>query len=285
MPAWLTESGGEHAGRMYPLETGKRLTIGRGAESDIVVANAQASRQHIAIWTDGQRWWVEDLKTKNGTLLNRRPLTEPQPLSEGDEVVLPGLSLTFRLSEETMTAIVPRAAPSATRTFLFADLRDYTAFVERQGDAAAGELVGEYRRLVRAEVARTAGVEVKTEGDSFFIAFESARGAVECAVGIARAAAEHTGRRPDRPIRVGIGVHAGEPLAEGGDYLGSAVNVAARLAQVARTGEVLVTDVVRGLLRASGVPAMTLREGLALKGIDDPPAVYVLVLEGPGAAQ
>lgn len=68
-----------------------------------------------------------------------------------------------------------------TLTFLFADLRDYTAFVERHGDVAATTLIADYRRLVRGEVAKAKGAEVKTEGDSFYVVFEAASDAVRCA--------------------------------------------------------------------------------------------------------
>ncbi len=282
MPAWLIESTGEHKGRMHSIEPGKAITIGRAPDSDIAIMNAQISRHHATIWQAGGHWWVEDQRTKNGTLLNGRSLAEPAELSEGDEIALPGFALTFHIADETMTIAfdAERGAgrPAATKTFLFADLRDYTSFVERHGDSAAGALVATYRRLVRAEIARSEGVEVKTEGDSFFVVFDSARRAVDCAVGIVRAAERHADRNPEQPVRVGVGVHAGEPLVQENDYVGSAVNLAARLAQNARSGEVLVTDVVRGLLRTSGLPAMEAREGLVLKGIDDPPRIYTLAV-------
>lgn len=287
MPAWLVETAGERAGRLHVLEPGRRLTIGRAAESEIVIAHAQASRRHVELWNEADRWWGQDLGTKNGTLLNGRPMTEAHQLSEGDEIAVPGLTLAFHATDETLTVIVPAVGAreqADTKSFLFADLRDYTSFVERHGDAAASEVIAEYRRLVRGEVARVGGREVKTEGDSFFVVFDSAHRAVECATGILRVADEHTGRRADRPIRVGVGVHAGEPMIEGSDYVGLAVNVAARLAQNAKAGEILVSDVVRGLLRTSGLPPMTLREGIVLKGIEDPPQVYALVLEPQGAA-
>lgn len=280
MPAWLVESAGEHAGRMHPIDPTKKVTIGRSPDNDIVVGNAQASRRHATISHDGQRWLIEDHQTKNGTLLNGTPVAAPRELAEGDEIVLPGIAATFHLTDETM-AIIPTASErsSATKTFLFADLRDYTSFVEKQGDAAASEMIAEYRTLVRAQIRSADGTEIKTEGDSFFVVFDSARRAVDCAVAIVRGAEAHARQRPDRPIRVGIGVHAGEPVRQGGDYVGSAVNVAARLAQNARANEVLVTDVVRGLLRTSGLPPMTVRENVVLKGIEDPPRIFALMLE------
>ncbi len=235
-------------------------------------------------WAQGERsrWWIKDRGTKNGTLLNGAALTQPQPLDEGDEVMVPGLTLSFHTRDETMTVAFRAGAGASqaatTKTFLFTDLRDYTSFVERHGDAAGSEVIADFRRLVRAEIARAGGREMKTEGDSFFVVFDSARRAVECGVGIVRATREHSKRQPERPIRVGVGVHAGEPVVQEEDYVGSAVNLAARLAQNARASEVLVTDVVRGLLRTAGLPAMEQREGLVLKGIDDPPRIYSLAV-------
>jgi len=82
-----------------------------------------------------------------------------------------------------------RAAAPTTRAFLFADLRGYTDFVERRGDAAAARLLRDYRTLVRREIARHDGAEVKTEGDSFYVVFPSVTGALDCAVSILRRAA------------------------------------------------------------------------------------------------
>lgn len=161
-----------------------------------------------------------------------------------------------------------------TLTFLFSDLRDYTAFVERHGDVAATTLIADYRRLVRAEVAKAKGAEVKTEGDSFYVVFEGAGDAVRCAVSVLREADRYSRDRPDRPMRVGIGIHAGEPQPHEGQYVGGAVIVAARLAQASGAGELLVSDVVRGLLPKGTAPAMQERQGLVLKGIADAPRAF-----------
>lgn len=173
---------------------------------------------------------------------------------------------------------VTRVAPlsSQTLTFLFSDLRDYTRYVERFGDAAATALIGDYRRIVRAEVAKAAGAEIKTEGDSFYVVFTSARAAVTCALGIVREADRYSRDRSDRAMKVGVGIHAGEPMPHEGQYVGAAVILAARLAQAAGPGEVLVTDVVRALLPRDGAPGMDERAGLQLKGIADPPRVFAV---------
>jgi class 3 adenylate cyclase len=104
-----------------------------------------------------------------------------------------------------------RGVPSEqTRGFLFADLRGYTDFVERRGDAAAAKLLERYRVLVRDVVAKQQGAEIRTEGDSFFVLFPSASRAVSAALEIVDAAARATADDPAAPIHVGVGVHAGE---------------------------------------------------------------------------
>src|SRR5256885_6974771 len=161
-----------------------------------------------------------------------------------------------------------------TLTLLFADLRDYTAFVERYGDFAATTLIADYRRLVRGEIGRVGGAEIKTEGDSFYVVFEAASDAVQCGMSILREAERYSGAHPDRPMRVGVGIHSGEPQPLQGQYVGVAVIVAARLAQQADAGELLVTDVVRALLPRDAAPPMRERTGLTLKGIADAPRAF-----------
>ncbi|MGH2407814.1 MAG: adenylate/guanylate cyclase domain-containing protein, partial [Candidatus Limnocylindrales bacterium] len=168
-----------------------------------------------------------------------------------------------------------QATPShLTRGFLFVDLRGYTAFIEARGDAAAGRLLEAYRRVVREVVARSGGAEIKTEGDSFYVVFPSASGAVGCGIAIVAAAASATAEHPDLPIHAAVGVHAGETAETEGGFVGSAVNVAARLCAAAAAGEVLVSDTVRGLTRTGGDIRYIARGRRRLKGITEPMAVY-----------
>lgn len=159
-----------------------------------------------------------------------------------------------------------------TLTFLFADIRDYTSFVEQHGDAQAGRLIAEFRRIVRAQLAATGGGEVKTEGDSFYLVFRTAGQAVQCGAAILQEAELLS--RPDRALRVGVGIHAGEPVALEGQYVGSAVNLAARIGSAAESGELLISDTVRGLLRTSGLPLLTEHAPVQLKGIQEVPRIY-----------
>jgi class 3 adenylate cyclase len=162
--------------------------------------------------------------------------------------------------------------PAQTRGFLFSDLRGYSAFVERHGDRAARELLTRYRRVVRDVIGRFGGAEVRTEGDSFYVVFDSVSQAVEAGLAIQAALAADT---EGEPIRAGIGIHAGEVEddAEQGIVSG-AVNIAARICALADPGEVLVSDIVRGLTRGYLDISFVPRGRRKLKGIRDPVAVY-----------
>jgi len=160
-----------------------------------------------------------------------------------------------------------KPAATVTRAFLFSDLRGYTDFVESRGDAAAAGLLREYRDLVRAAISAHRGAEVKTEGDSFYVVFESALAALECAVAIQRRAAEHNGREPEGALRIGMGLHVGETVPYDDQFVGGAVNVTARLASKAKAGELIVSDTFRGLVRTGTRYEMDDRGPLKLKGV------------------
>ena len=160
-----------------------------------------------------------------------------------------------------------------TRAFLFADLRGYSAYTERHGDRAAEALIGRYRQLVRTEISAFHGAEIRTEGDSFYVVFDSVAEAVEAALAIAQAARVTTGG-DGGPIRVGMGVHAGESRDGAQGIVSSAVNIAARVCAVADAGEVLVTETVRGLTRTALPVNFTPRGRRRLKGIAEPIALF-----------
>jgi class 3 adenylate cyclase len=174
--------------------------------------------------------------------------------------------------------------PSITRGFLFADLRGYTSYVDEHGDHAGAEILERYRALVRAAVAGFRGAEIKTEGDSFYVVFDSASAAVRCGLAITEAASE-THQGTAEPIRVGVGVHAGETVATAEGFVGSAVNIAARLCAQAKAGELVVSETVRSLTRTylgAGFEPLGTRR---LKGVEEPMAIYRVTPRGVGVAR
>ncbi|HET8943588.1 MAG TPA: alpha/beta fold hydrolase, partial [Dehalococcoidia bacterium] len=120
------------------------------------------------------------------------------------------------------------ALAEAVHTILFTDLEGSTALTHRLGDRKAREVLREHEIIVREALSVHGGSEVKTMGDGFMAAFQSATRALECAVAIQQGIS----RREDglERLRVRIGVNAGEPIVEQEDFFGTVVVLAARLA-------------------------------------------------------
>jgi class 3 adenylate cyclase len=170
--------------------------------------------------------------------------------------------------------------PSGTVTFFFSDIEGSTGLLKRLGDGY-GELIAEHRRIVREALGAHDGVEIDTQGDSFFYAFARARDAVAGAVAVQRAHAEHEWPGGE-PVRVRMGLHTGEPAVGAEGYLGVDVVRAARLAATGRGGNVLLSETTRALLGSSlpdGVSVHALGER-RLKDIDEPERIYELEIEG-----
>jgi class 3 adenylate cyclase len=168
------------------------------------------------------------------------------------------------------------AGTAAYRGFLFADMRGFTAFGERYGNAAAAAMVSRFLEIARTAISRHQGADIKTEGDAIHAVFPSASSAVLCGMDIVDAAAALNAQQPDRPLGLGVGVHAGEAVETAEGYIGRAVNIAARLCAAARPGEVLVSSTVKGIAQASIPVGFIPRGRRRLKGIQDPIIVYAV---------
>ena len=167
-------------------------------------------------------------------------------------------------------------AATTYRGFLFTDVRGSTAFAERHGNVAAADMIGRFLGIARQAIARHDGAEIKTEGDSIHAVFPSASSAVLCGLEIVEAAAESNAQGPGPPLRIGVGVHAGEAVETAEGYIGRAVNIAARLCAAAQPGEVLVSSTVKGITQASITVGFVSRGRRRLKGIEDPILVYAV---------
>ena len=173
--------------------------------------------------------------------------------------------------EEPVAGAEPPAA-GAFRTVLFTDVEGSTRLTQRLGDAKAREVLREHERIVREALKAHGGAEVKTMGDGFMASFSSATRALECAIAMQRAFAQHN-KSADEPIRVRVGLNAGEPIAEDEDLFGTAVNLAARIAAKAEGGEIVVSDTVRGLVAGKGF-LFSDRGDVVLRGFEDPVRLY-----------
>jgi class 3 adenylate cyclase len=180
---------------------------------------------------------------------------------------------------EAEEAAAATAAPSrevgGLVTILFTDMEGSTALTQRLGDAKAQELLRTHNRIVRDALKAHAGSEIKHTGDGIMASFSSATRALECAIAMQRAFAQHNESNPDTPIRVRIGLNAGEPVAEEADLFGTAVQLAARICAHAEPDEILTSDLIKGLAAGKGF-LFADRGDVALRGFEEPVRLYEL---------
>jgi predicted ATPase/class 3 adenylate cyclase len=173
--------------------------------------------------------------------------------------------------------------PTGTVTFLFTDIEGSTGLLQALGDRYAAVL-DEHAAMIRRAVADGGGVEVSTHGDAVFAVFASPAGAVRAAVAAQRALAAHDWS-PAPPLRVRMGLHTGEGTLGGDDYVGLDVHRAARVADAAHGGQVLVSDTTRALVEHALPAGASLRDlgPHRLRGIAEPERLHQLVVEGLAA--
>ena len=184
-----------------------------------------------------------------------------------DSVLRPTIEFLTEADEPADDAAQPPEA-GAFRTILFTDMEESTALTQRLGDARARDVMREHERIVRQALKAHGGAEVKTMGDGFMASFLSVTKALECAVSIQRAFAQHNESAQER-ISVRVGLNAGEPIEEEQDLFGTAVIMAARIAAKADGGEILASNVVRELVAGKGF-LFSDRGETELRGFEDP---------------
>ncbi len=211
--------------------------------------------------------------------------TSQAPYLGDTDAVFQAIEEFLAEGDEAAAEIEP-PEPSGFRTVLFTDVEGSTALTQRLGDAKARDLLRQHERMVREALKAHGGSEVKTMGDGFMASFSSATKALECAIAMQRAFAEWNDTRRGgsrtaptaEPIRVRIGLNAGEPIAEEdpdgrADLFGTAVIVAARIAAKAKGGEILASNVVRELV--AGKEFLFADRGeTSLRGFEDPVRLY-----------
>jgi class 3 adenylate cyclase len=200
-----------------------------------------------------------------------------EELGQGDEAALEldvaaqgfeKLGATRDVAEvaDLIRAAADRAANPVQmrKTFLFSDIVGSTSLAEAMGDEAWEHLLRWHDDTLRSSFARHGGEVVNVTGDGFFVAFDAAKTAIECAVEIQRALSEHRRASGFAP-GVRIGIHSAEANRRGADYSGKGVHVAARIAALAGSGEVLASAET---VAEAGVPqTVSARRSVSLKGI------------------
>ncbi len=170
--------------------------------------------------------------------------------------------------------------PTGIVTFLFTDIEGSTRLIERLGPQYRDVQVV-HDALVRSAIRVGEGLEVGTQGDAFFAVFRSPLGAIRAAVQAQREIST-TPWPAGADVRVRIGLHTGEGILGGDDYLGLDVNRTARIAAAAHGGQILLSDATRTLVDR-GMPPGTRLEDLGrhrLKDLGQPEHLYQLTVDG-----
>jgi predicted ATPase/class 3 adenylate cyclase len=170
--------------------------------------------------------------------------------------------------------------PTGIVTFLFTDIEGSTKLLRRLGDSYR-DVISQHHRILREAIAHGEGVEVGTEGDAFFAVFLSPAGALATAVQAQRglAAAQWPG---EQDVRVRMGLHTGQAVLVGEDYMGLDIHLAARIAAAAHGGQILLSETVRHLV-ADAVPNGVSVRDLGrhrLKDIERPVHLWDLIIDG-----
>jgi class 3 adenylate cyclase len=131
-------------------------------------------------------------------------------------------------------------------TVLFTDIVDSTRRAAQMGDRDWRALLDAHDAIVRAQIARFRGREVKTSGDGFLATFDGPQRAIRCAMAIRDAV-----HALDIEIRAGL--HTGEVEIRGDDIGGIAVHIGARVSALAGANDVLVSSTLKDLVIGSGL--------------------------------
>jgi class 3 adenylate cyclase len=243
----------------------RRALVTRSAE--LIRSDADAAAAALELGLVDARW-LED------------PVGHPNVVSPPTELVERFLQRTVdqrpsRLAAMGLGAVQLLSSLSGSEsgettqiTVVFTDLEGFTAYTDRHGDQAAVDLIGEHHRLAGPATRRWGGRIVKHLGDGLLCTFTDPGSAL-------RAMVELLDTAP-APLRLRAGAHHGEAVVSRSDVLGQAVNLAARVTELADGGQVLVT---RDLADAAGaVPGLCLGAPVAhrLKGISGP--VHVMAV-------
>jgi class 3 adenylate cyclase/alpha-beta hydrolase superfamily lysophospholipase len=192
----------------------------------------------------------------------------------------PGDPNTIDVVNEILDFLVPGAEAVAVRqkdtfrTVMFTDIEASTQLVSRLGDAAARDIVRRHESVCRRAVAEHGGVEIKTMGDGFMVSFSSASAALDAAIDIQRGLTDEFADAQEG-IKLRIGIHAGEPLAEDDDLHGTAVIMASRIMTTAGGDEIMVSSLVRELVAGRDYRFIG-RGQHSLKGFGQPVPLFEL---------
>ena len=268
------------------------LEVGRDCPG-LLIDDPQVSRRHLQLRPSEAGVTVVDLGSRNGTSIDGEIINGPVSLVAGSVVrlgdttvelatpaalesrperVTPSHTAIDRIAAEAArerTLPPQNVLAEGTVTIVFSDIESSTELAVQFGDERWLEVLRGHNQIVRARLGQYGGTEVKAQGDGFMLAFASARRALQCMIAVQRDLKAAGERRPDQVVRVRVGAHTGEVIADDeGDLYGSHVNLAARIADAATGEEILVSSLVREIVAARGDLRFGEPRSVRLKGLE-----------------
>jgi class 3 adenylate cyclase len=292
----------------------ERTEIGREC-AGLLLDDSEISRRHLELRPVDGEVVVTDLGSTNGTLIDGRPLTGSVTLAAGSLVTLGSTTIALvaparehhpratsiavdgghepdfqsdirRTSVELVADSVAQSRPQlgyatdqGTLTIVFSDIEGSTARSQQLGDEGWYRVLSAHNDIVRRHVRQYGGREVKSEGDGFMLTFPSARRAVRCMTAVQATLAEHGRDDPDSAVLIRVGIHTGEAITDAdGDLFGTHVVLAARIANEAAGGEVLVSALVREIIAPRREFGFGEAREAELKGLEGRHLMYPILL-------
>jgi class 3 adenylate cyclase len=262
------------------LEAGRQAALGRVllAEGDAAGAAGEL-RSAVRGWREvGAPYEVARVRAVLSRALRAVEDEEDADLelrAARDEFERLGARTDATATERELRDIEDRRSGPVTikKTFMFTDIVGSTNLAEALGDQAWERLLRWHDDMLRGVVASGGGEIVNSTGDGFFVAFDSAKAGVACAIAIQRALRDHRDTT-GFALSVRIGLHTAEANRRGTDYSGMGVHVAARVAALAGGGEIVAS--AEALAEAGEVTVTEAREA-AIRGVTAPVNVASVV--------
>jgi len=184
-----------------------------------------------------------------------------------------------RAVEQAPPPVQSLEGDSGTITIVFSDIESSTQRATTMGDSAWMKVLSAHNDIIKRRVDEWQGTVVKNQGDGFMLTFGGARRALRAMIGVQQDLQRFADDDPDKGVRVRVGVHTGEVIAEEGDIFGKHVMLAARVGGIAEGGQILVSSLVKEIAGARGDLAFGEPAIVALKGIEGDHTVYPLLWE------
>lgn len=169
--------------------------------------------------------------------------------------------------------VAPQVGQSGIASVMFTDIANSSAIASAVGDAAWSSAIHSHLAMVRSDIEQNNGILVKSLGDGTMSTFSSARAAMSAAkavqVNLSRA-------RQEPELQVRIGIHTGDVVQADGDFFGTVVNKAARVAGAAGPGEIRVSEATK--IMVGGASEFSFRDAakITLKGLEGEHRIYRL---------